>query len=110
MFEEEEFVHEAQKNLGGVVEEEPETKAGHHAKLVTLPIDEHRDRVVAAVRDNPLTIIEGSTGCGKSSRVPVFLLNANRTNNDKRLILVTQPRRIAATSLARRVASGTLLL
>lgn len=49
---------------------------------------------------SPVTIIHGETGCGKSSRVPAMLLES--LGDDARMF-VSQPRRIAATTLMRRV-------
>jgi HrpA-like RNA helicase len=51
-----------------------------------------------------VTCIQGETGCGKSSMVPQFLVRAARARGERARVLVTQPRRIAAISLARRVA------
>ena len=69
-----------------------------------LPIEAHRSSIVAQVREQRVTCIEGETGCGKSSMVPVFLVEEGRARGKRVRVLVTQPRRIAATSLARRVA------
>ena len=69
-----------------------------------LPIEAHRERIVAQIRQQRVTCIEGETGCGKSSMVPVFLVDAGRESGERVRVLVTQPRVIAATSLARRVA------
>lgn len=65
-----------------------------------LPAYKHQDEVVQKVLNNQVTIISGDTGCGKSTQVPQFVLDANPTCN----IVVTQPRRIAAISIAERVA------
>ena len=49
-------------------------------------------------------MISGHTGCGKTTQVPQFILD-NAANRRKRVnIVVTQPRRIAAQSVAKRVA------
>jgi hypothetical protein len=42
----------------------------------TLPIDAHQDIIVNNIQNNRVTIIHGETGCGKSSRVPIMLLEA----------------------------------
>lgn len=58
------------------------------------------------IRENQVTLISGDTGCGKSTQVPQFLLDslieANRGGEAQ--IIVTQPRRISAVSIAERVA------
>lgn len=48
-------------------------------------------------------VIQGATGCGKSTQVPQYILDDAVDNNRHANILVTQPRKIAATSLANRV-------
>ena len=48
-------------------------------------------------------IIQGSTGCGKTTQVPQYILDDCRNQNEYCKIVVTQPRRIAAISVARRV-------
>ena len=50
-----------------------------------------------------VTIIQGETGCGKSSRVPALIL-AGSNQPHKLKMFVSQPRRIAATTLKKRVA------
>jgi ATP-dependent helicase HrpA len=67
-----------------------------------LPIFAHRDEIVAAIRRHPVTIIAGQTGSGKTTQIPKFCLAAGRGLQGQ--IGCTQPRRIAATSLARRLA------
>ena len=41
---------------------------------VTLPIDEHKHEILSRIHRDRVTIIHGETGCGKSTRVPVMLL------------------------------------
>ncbi|XP_061550953.1 ATP-dependent RNA helicase DHX30 [Phycodurus eques] len=71
-----------------------------------LPVDAHRQRVVSAVRDSRAVVIAGETGCGKTTRIPRFLLEDRVTarHGADCNILVTQPRRISAVSVAHRVA------
>ncbi|XP_061111086.1 ATP-dependent RNA helicase DHX30 [Conger conger] len=73
---------------------------------VELPVDAHRERVVSAVEAERVTIIVGETGCGKTTRIPRFLLESRVHGGDgaRCNILVTQPRRISAVSVAHRVA------
>lgn len=66
-----------------------------------LPVFEHRREIISAVRSSRVTIIEGSTGSGKTTQIPQFLLEAGLT--DKK-VLCTQPRRVAAINVATRVA------
>jgi HrpA-like RNA helicase len=66
-----------------------------------LPIHQYRDELVQTILSNPSTIVVGETGSGKSTQLPQFLLQATK----KKRIVCTQPRRVAATSVAKRVAS-----
>ncbi|MBI5442858.1 MAG: ATP-dependent RNA helicase HrpA [Deltaproteobacteria bacterium] len=67
-----------------------------------LPITERRDDIVAAIRENPVVVITGATGSGKSTQLPKLCLEAGRGRAG--LIACTQPRRIAAVTVAARVA------
>ena len=68
----------------------------------TLPIASYEDDIVSAVKANQAVVVAGDTGCGKSTQVPQFLLNGFQR------IVCTQPRRISAIALARRVSHETL--
>lgn len=72
---------------------------------VALPVDAHRQRVVSAVQSSRVVVIAGETGCGKTTRIPRFLLEESVTGGEgaECNILVTQPRRISAVSVAHRV-------
>ena len=73
---------------------------------VELPVDAHRQRVVSAVRSSRVVVIAGETGCGKTTRIPRLLLEEHVRGGVGSAcnILVTQPRRISAVSVAHRVA------
>ena len=74
---------------------------GHDLREIrkSLPAWDKRQEVLSAVQDYQVTLLSGETGCGKSTQVPQFLLDANPHCN----ILVAQPRKIAAISLCKRV-------
>jgi HrpA-like RNA helicase len=76
---------------------------------ISLPIDDHKDDILHTVKTQRVTIIHGETGCGKSSRVPCFLLRADPPEPTQMApevkMIVSQPRRIAAKALAERVRS-----
>jgi XPG domain containing len=74
---------------------------------ISLPIDEHRDSILESIRKYRVTIIHGETGCGKSSRVPVMLLEAPPPDPALAQVklFISQPRRIAAKALVERVRS-----
>jgi ATP-dependent helicase HrpA len=67
-----------------------------------LPITARRDEIVAAIRRHPVLVVSGDTGSGKSTQLPKFCLAAGRGVGG--LIGHTQPRRIAAQTVARRIA------
>ncbi|MEN6440265.1 MAG: ATP-dependent RNA helicase HrpA [Syntrophobacter sp.] len=66
-----------------------------------LPITDWRDRIISAIRENQVVVITGETGSGKSTQIPKLCIEAGRGRNG--LIGITQPRRIAAITLAARV-------
>ena len=69
-----------------------------------LPAWDFRDRVVASLKRQPVLIVFGETGCGKSTQVPQFIMDSIPKGKPCNII-VTQPRRISAIGLADRVAS-----
>src|SRR6187431_1128007 len=68
-----------------------------------LPISARVADIAQAVEANQVVIVAGATGSGKTTQLPKILLDMGRGTDG--LIGVTQPRRIAATSVAARVAS-----
>eukprot|EP00092_Neocalanus_flemingeri_P025076 GFUD01027192.1.p1 GENE.GFUD01027192.1~~GFUD01027192.1.p1 ORF type:complete len:1156 (+),score=356.79 GFUD01027192.1:283-3750(+) len=73
------------------------------AGQAALPIAEYKEEILTKVSENQVVIVAGDTGCGKSTQVPQYLLDAGYKN-----IACTQPRRIACISLANRVSYETL--
>lgn len=68
-----------------------------------LPIARHRDTLLYVIETFPVTIITGQTGSGKTTQIPQFLDQAGWCAEGK-TIAITQPRRVAATTVAARVA------
>jgi ATP-dependent helicase HrpA len=68
----------------------------------TLPIVERKEDIIAAIRKYPVVVITGETGSGKTTQIPKMCLEAGRGVTG--MIGCTQPRRIAATTVARRIA------
>lgn len=86
-----------------------------------LPIFGLRETIIQNIANNPVTIIQGLTGCGKvsqrnnhgqgfiqnnfqSTQVPQYILDNCRANKENCKILVSQPRKISAITLAERVS------
>ncbi|KAI9167299.1 ATP-dependent RNA helicase DHX29 [Paramyrothecium foliicola] len=69
-----------------------------------LPMWSFRQQVLAAVEQNQVVIVCGETGCGKSTQVPSFLLEHELSQGRACKVYCTEPRRISAISLARRVS------
>ncbi len=63
-----------------------------------LPIASYKNQIVECINRSQVTIIVAETGAGKSTQVPQYLLEAGYD------VIVTQPRRIAARTVAKRVA------
>jgi len=68
----------------------------------SLPIIAKREEIIRAISKHRVIIISGETGSGKTTQIPKFCLDAGRGVEGK--IGCTQPRRIAATTVARRIA------
>ncbi|KAB8627264.1 hypothetical protein FH972_026097 [Carpinus fangiana] len=68
----------------------------------SLPVFKFRDSLLKAVHENPLLVVVGDTGSGKTTQLTQYLAEGGFGNNG--LIGCTQPRRVAAVSVAKRVA------
>ncbi|PPL14149.1 DEAD/DEAH box helicase, partial [Microterricola pindariensis] len=64
-----------------------------------LPVSAMRDEIADAIRDNQVVIVAGATGSGKTTQIPKICLELGRTS-----IGHTQPRRLAARTIAERIA------
>lgn len=67
-----------------------------------LPVSGRRDNIVQAIRTHQVVVVAGETGSGKTTQLPKMCLEAGLGVRGK--IGCTQPRRVAATSISRRVA------
>ncbi|MFN7137169.1 MAG: helicase-related protein, partial [Thermomonas sp.] len=67
-----------------------------------LPIAAHAEELVGLIRRHPVVVVAGETGSGKTTQLPRLCLQAGR--GAAGMIGCTQPRRLAARSVARRVA------
>lgn len=72
----------------------------------TLPVFAMRGQLVDAIRDNQFLVIVGETGSGKTTQIVQYIYEdaLHVHNGEKKMIGCTQPRRVAAVSVAKRVA------
>ena len=68
-----------------------------------LPIDVHLRAIAASLRETPVLVLEAPPGAGKTTRVPPLLLDEGLAGSG--VVLVLEPRRVAARAAARRVAA-----
>ncbi|KAJ0634302.1 putative RNA helicase [Helianthus annuus] len=71
-------------------------------RMANLPILQFEDKILETVNQNPVVVIIGETGSGKSTQLSQILHRSGYTKSGA--IAVTQPRRVAAVSVSRRVA------
>jgi pre-mRNA-splicing factor ATP-dependent RNA helicase DHX15/PRP43 len=69
-----------------------------------LPIWAEKERLLDAVRSNQVVVLVGETGSGKTTQVPQLLLDETAFDRRGGIVACTQPRRVAAMSVAQRVA------
>mmetsp|Transcript_34422 Transcript_34422/g.60356 ORF Transcript_34422/g.60356 Transcript_34422/m.60356 type:complete len:948 (+) Transcript_34422:2730-5573(+) len=89
--------------------EEPESQSSPESELdemqknrQALPIFPYRDELLVSIRDHNVLIVVGETGSGKTTQIPQYLHEIGYTRVGK--VGITQPRRVAAMSVAARVA------
>ena len=68
-----------------------------------LAIDSRKEEILKLLEKKNIIVIKGFTGCGKTTRIPQFVLDHCHSTKTPCNIVVTQPRRLAAISVARRV-------
>ncbi|KAJ6438393.1 DEAH-box RNA helicase [Purpureocillium lavendulum] len=102
------------------MELQPTTRTGRKVYSVTvtrlpeiqearmqLPVVSEEQRLMEAIHDNDIVVICGATGSGKTTQVPQFLYEAGYGSPDSPtpgMIGITQPRRVAAVSMSKRVS------
>jgi ATP-dependent helicase HrpA len=94
-----------EKRLAASVDER-KIRARHTPRVsfpAELPISARSQEITKAIQDYSVVIISGETGCGKSTQIPKMCLKAGRGIGG--MIACTQPRRIAAITIAHRIAS-----
>ena len=73
-------------------------------KRKALPVYSRQQEICDLIDDNQFVVLVGETGSGKTTQVPQFLLHHFNCKSSGKIIGCTQPRRVAATSVATRVA------
>jgi HrpA-like RNA helicase len=68
-----------------------------------LPVERYRTQLLYMVEQHATTIVVGATGCGKTTQLPQYLHQAGWTDSGQQVVC-TQPRRVAAVTVATRVA------
>ncbi|KAF1745192.1 hypothetical protein MXB_2111 [Myxobolus squamalis] len=68
-----------------------------------LPVHKYREHILYLLENYQTLVLMGQTGCGKSTQIPQYLHEAGWTNKGY-MVAITQPRRVAAISVASRVS------
>eukprot|EP00930_Biecheleria_cincta_P029236 TRINITY_DN20352_c0_g1_i1.p1 TRINITY_DN20352_c0_g1~~TRINITY_DN20352_c0_g1_i1.p1 ORF type:complete len:2384 (-),score=428.36 TRINITY_DN20352_c0_g1_i1:36-7187(-) len=69
-----------------------------------MPAYEAKDRILDAIRKNRVVVISGDTGCGKSTVIPQLICDASDLVPANKLVICTEPRRVAAITLGEYVS------
>eukprot|EP01063_Lacrimia_lanifica_P021372 TRINITY_DN2868_c0_g1_i1.p1 TRINITY_DN2868_c0_g1~~TRINITY_DN2868_c0_g1_i1.p1 ORF type:complete len:1164 (+),score=463.84 TRINITY_DN2868_c0_g1_i1:59-3550(+) len=91
------------KAMGGMPSFGKITTSSIQEQRESLPIFTMKDQIINACKDNQCLVVIGETGSGKTTQTTQYLVEAGFSKGGKR-IGCTQPRRVAATSIAKRVA------
>lgn len=95
------------RNIPGIISADGSVNANRPMALIQerrkLPIFAVRSKLLEEIQKNPILIVIGETGCGKTTQIPQFIYEAKLARNS--MIAITQPRRVAAVSLSKRVAN-----
>jgi len=82
----------------------PNPTQGLESQRARLPVAKSRDHLLYLLETYQVVVVVGETGSGKSTQIPQFLMEAGYAEAPGKMIGVTEPRRVAATTLATRVA------
>eukprot|EP00276_Gloeochaete_wittrockiana_P016285 CAMPEP_0184349888 /NCGR_PEP_ID=MMETSP1089-20130417/37332_1 /TAXON_ID=38269 ORGANISM="Gloeochaete wittrockiana, Strain SAG46.84" /NCGR_SAMPLE_ID=MMETSP1089 /ASSEMBLY_ACC=CAM_ASM_000445 /LENGTH=713 /DNA_ID=CAMNT_0026682391 /DNA_START=68 /DNA_END=2209 /DNA_ORIENTATION=+ len=72
-------------------------------KRKSLPVYEQKEQFIKLLSENQIIVLVGETGSGKTTQIPQFCVEAGYTRG-KKMIACTQPRRVAAMSVSKRVS------
>ncbi|OQV23883.1 putative ATP-dependent RNA helicase DHX37 [Hypsibius exemplaris] len=87
------------RKVHNVVIQRPEEVQLNRAKL---PVTSEEQTIMEAINENPIVVVCGETGSGKTTQIPQFLYEAGYASGDG-IIGVTEPRRVAAISMSQRI-------
>ena len=73
-------------------------------KRVGLPVWEYRDKFFTLLKENQCIVLVGETGSGKTTQIPQWCVEFTKELGVKKGVSCTQPRRVAAMSVAQRVS------
>ena len=95
--------------IGQIIPQVPPPPAYADKSIVefrkNLPVYEHRQQIIETIEANQMCIITGATGCGKTTQVPQFILEHYQAIGKRCSIIATEPRRIAAVTMANRISA-----
>jgi len=69
-----------------------------------LPVHKQKSEFLTALAASQTLVLVGETGSGKTTQIPQFLVDDGYCSKDNKMVVCTQPRRVAAMSVAKRVA------
>ena len=96
-------LEEVEANLIPKISEAAKKRQSIQEVRKSLPVYHYRESLLEALEEHQILIIVGETGSGKTTQIPQYLYEAGYTKDGKK-IGCTQPRRVAAMSVAARVA------
>ena len=85
--------------------QKPKRNAEIERGRTKLPSYRMQEQVMSAVLGSRAVVLTGETGCGKTTQVPQFILEHAINTGEQCFVVCTQPRRVAAVSVAERVAA-----
>ena len=94
---------EVVRESDGAIVHNPNAQLSLAQQRRRLPIYDERRNLLYMVESYPSVVVVGHTGCGKTTQIPQYLHEAGWSAEGK-VVACTQPRRVAATSVASRVA------
>ncbi|AET37866.1 DEAH-box RNA-dependent ATPase PRP2 Ecym_2113 [Eremothecium cymbalariae DBVPG len=96
----EKLLSRLESNLKKEIEHTQSMKAARKS----LPVYSFREELLKAINEHQVLIVVGETGSGKTTQLPQYLVEDGYTKGGRMIVACTQPRRVAATSVATRVA------